>query len=191
MRVINYNDNSNIDWSKSHNGVMLSSFEETVRMMPETGPILENLKPHLEFSEDKYVIDVKVHMLMPKEFPCIPNWHYDFVPRDENLRRQLDKITGEKMYLWISSAPFTEFRVGKERAFIPAQSWIEFDQKDLHRGTVSEIHTWRCFIRAIPKRLIHLVTKNVGKERLHSQIYAAIPRRHTKIYIEKPNSFTW
>lgn len=27
------------------------------------------------------VIDVKIHMLMPNQYPCIPNWHYDLVPQ--------------------------------------------------------------------------------------------------------------
>lgn len=91
-----------IDWSKSHNGVMLCSFEKT-------------------------------YELMPGEWPCIPNWHCDFVPRDLNLKRLPEKVTpGVKMYFWISGAPFTEFKRGNESYLVEPKKWIEFDQRDLH-----------------------------------------------------------
>jgi hypothetical protein len=32
-----------IDWSQSHNGVMLCSFEKTIELMPEVKPILDEL----------------------------------------------------------------------------------------------------------------------------------------------------
>lgn len=171
-----------IDWSKSHNGVMLCSFDKTVELMPEVKPILDELlgSGMLEFPKEDYVVDVKIHMLMPKQYPCIPNWHRDFIPRDENLKRDFKGITGEKMYMWLSGAPLTEYRKPDgSTVFKPAQQWHSFDQNDLHRGTVSDEHTWRCFIRVIPKKFVHQTTINVGQL-----------RRHTQVYLDS-NKFNW
>lgn len=163
-----------IDWSKSHNGVMLCSFEKTIELMPEVKPILDELieSKELELPLEDYAVDVKIHMLMPKQWPCIPNWHRDFVPRDENLKRNPKGITGEKMYEWISGEPRTEFmKKNGETYFIEPEKWHSFTQHDVHRGTMSRIHTWRCFIRIIPKKFIHPTTINVGQLRRHTQVY--------------------
>lgn len=167
------------DWSKSHCGVMLSSFEKTVKMMPEVKPILDDLIPHLEHDVKNYVVDVKVHMLMPGEFPCIPNWHRDFVPRDENLKKKNKEITGDKMYLWVSSEPKTEWKKPPKKLDTEYE-WIEFDQNAVHRGKKSENHVWRCFIRVIPKWFIHPTTINIGEY-----------RRHSQVYIDNPDKFRW
>lgn len=37
-----------IDWTQSHCGVMLCSFEKTKELMPEVLPILDELLPKLE-----------------------------------------------------------------------------------------------------------------------------------------------
>lgn len=170
-----------IDWSKSHNGLMLCTFVQAQEHMPEVVPVIRELIPHLEFEIDDYLIDVKVHMLMPGEYPCIPNWHTDFVPRNkETLERKPEGITGEKMYLWTSGPPKTEFKNGAKDIKTPNYTWVEFDQRAVHRGTISEIHTWRCFIRLIPKWFVHEHTVNVGTV-----------RRHTQVYIEDPDNFRW
>ena len=166
-----------IDWSKSHNGVMLCSFDETKRLMPEVTPILDELlnSNFLELKPEEYVVDVKVHMLMPNMYPCIPNWHRDFIPRDENLKRNHKGISGEKMYAWVSGEPLTQFmvKINNKRKFyfIEPKTWHSFTQNDVHRGTLCKIHTWRCFIRVIPKKFIHPTTINIGKIRQHIQVY--------------------
>ena len=100
----------NIDWSKSHNGIMLCNFERTKELMPEVTPILDELIANgLELPEDEYLVDVKIHMLMPNQYPCIPNWHFDFMPRDENGERVPSKASDLKMYAWTSGTPLTEF----------------------------------------------------------------------------------
>lgn len=160
-----------IDWSKSHNGVMLCTLEQTKELMPEVSPILDELEP--EDSWENYLIDVKVHMLMPNQFPCIPNWHYDFLPRDEEGERIQGERSNKKMYMWLSSAPLTLYkhRDGTEYEK-PPQQWHSFTQHDLHRGQMSQEHVWRCFIRVIPKEFVHETTKNVGELRRHIQVYA-------------------
>jgi hypothetical protein len=125
-----------IDWSKSHNGVILCTLDETLKLMPEVEPVLTELidSGELEFDINDYLIDVKVHMLMPEQYPCIPNWHCDFVPRDEELKLRPDLITGEKMYLWVSGEPKTEFRETPERVKTENYEWVVFTQRDSHRG---------------------------------------------------------
>jgi len=170
-----------IDWTKSTNGTMLTSISDTVTMMPEVAPIIRDLVYHIVDEEELhcvdevlagYVVDVKVHKLMPNEWPCIPNWHMDFVPRDLDYRKRPDLITGESMYLWISGEPVTEFKDRSGTHLAPTQTWISFDQNDLHRGTMSMEHQWRGFIRVIPKHFIHEgLTINIGQHRRHSQVY--------------------
>lgn len=169
-----------IDWSKSHCGVMLCSIDKTNELMPEVKPIIDELIPHLEHKPEDYAVDVKVHMLMPGEYPCIPNWHQDFVPRDMELKKKHKEITGDKMYLWTSGAPYTEFKQQPKKINTSVGDWIEFDQRDVHRGVKSEIHTWRCFIRLIPTWFIHPTTINIGEL-----------RRHSQVYIDNPDRFRW
>ena len=168
------------DWSKSHCGLMLCNIEQTRQMMPEVMPIIEELIPHLEHAPEDYAVDVKVHMLMPGEYPCIPNWHRDFVPRDEQLNKLPKQITGDKMYLWVSGEPRTEFIKPPSKIITENYEWVEFDQHDVHRGIKSEIYTWRCFIRLIPKWFIHPTTINIGTI-----------RRHSQVYIDHPDKFRW
>lgn len=174
-------DIDTIDWSKSHCGVMLCDVFDTKIMMPEVEPILRELHESglLEGDWSEYLIDIKVHMLMPNMYPCIPNWHYDFMPRDENGERVPAQASDKKMYMWISGAPLTEYRKEGKVFTKPAKQWHTFTQSDLHRGTASEEHTWRCFIRVIPKEFVHSTTCNVGTRRRHSQTYI------------NPENFTW
>lgn len=171
-----------IDWSKSHNGVMLCTFRRTIELMPEVKEIIESLIPHLQYHKLNYLIDVKVHMLMPGEWPCIPNWHCDFLPRDEN-RKHIKFVDDDLdlMYIWTSGEPHTEFKTHQGNITTEnGETWTKINQRDLHRGLKSEIHTWRCFIRLIPSWFVHPGTKNMG------QI-----RRHSQVYIDDPQLFGW
>jgi len=126
----------------------------------------------LEKEKSEYVVDVKIHMLMPKQFPCIPNWHRDFVPRTMDLKTIPKNISKDKMYMWTSGEPKTEYIDSKGHKFFKeSNKWHSFEQKDVHRGTESKSHTWRCFIRVIPKKFIHKTTINIGQLRRHTQVY--------------------
>ncbi len=167
-------DYTKIDWSKSHNGVMLCDYNRTIELMPEVKGVIDELfdSNRLELPREDYAIDVKIHMLMPNMYPCIPNWHYDFMPRDENGERDSNSRSDLKMFMWLSGPPLTEYMVdGKPGHYKSAGVWHSFTQEDLHRGVMSDKHTWRCFIRVIPKSFIHSTTKNVGTLRRHTQVY--------------------
>lgn len=117
-------------------------------------------------SVQEFYFDIKVHMLMPNQYPCIPNWHCDHVPRI-NMVPQKDLIKPNyPIYLWLSNGPFTEFKDGRE---VCAQKWVEFNQEDVHRGTKSQEHIWRVFIRATHKEIMPEYSVS-GKTR-HSQVY--------------------
>jgi len=162
-----------IDWSKSPNGVMLCSFEKAMDLMPECTPVLLELLDSglLELPAEEYAVDVKVHMLMPNQYPCIPNWHFDFMPRNEEGKRVPAKASPLKMYEWVSGTPFTEFKDSHGNSkFITPLEWHSFTQLDLHRGTKSDKFTWRCFIRVIPKSFIH-PNSITNARRIHTQVY--------------------
>lgn len=136
-------------------------------------------KEHAVIPSSRYVVDVKVHKLMPEQWPCIPNWHYDFIPRDpDTLQEDFSKVDPSAvMWMWLSGGPYTEFRDGRE---VPAHTWIPFTQKDEHRGTPAQYHSWRTFVRLTP---IHLMRAG-----LPGEIIPAPPdqwvRRHAQVYLD-------
>lgn len=158
-----------IDWSKQHCGVHQASFEDTLLLMPDVVPILETFP---ENTKD-FVWDIKVHMLMPGQYPCIPNWHYDNVPRVNNIQDFNLVRTDLPMYEWLSGPPLTEFRDREKSWFIPSNTWYRFTQKDEHRGTISGDFTWRAFIRATHKGI--MPQNRVGENAL---------RRHCQVYLD-------
>ena len=81
----------NIDWTKQHCGVHQASFEQLVELMPD----LECIKDSFPENVNDFTWDVKVHMLMPNQFPCIPNWHFDNVPRLNN-KQDFDAVKLDK-----------------------------------------------------------------------------------------------
>lgn len=107
--------------------------------------LIENSSNCFQYPVACYTYDIKVHMLMPSQYPCIPGWHLDLIPRNQNNKQDFSRIQPEnKMYLWLSGTPITEFKDGR---IIEPQKFIAFTQEDEHRGTASKEHTWRMFIR--------------------------------------------
>ena len=152
-------------------GIIHCPYESAAIWMPE----LEHVFKSAPLPHNNYTVDVKVHMLMPGMWPCIPNWHRDMVPRDENKKLQEHLIDPtQKMYLWVSGAPLTEF---KETGLIEPRTWVEFTQNDWHRGTMSTEFTWRLFIRMVPSVLL--------PPRGNSVI-----RKHSQVYLDS-NNFEW
>jgi hypothetical protein len=147
-----------------HCGVHQATYREAVELMPDLIHILDTFPEYV----DNFIWDVKVHMLMPNQYPCIPNWHFDNVPRVNN-KQDFEKVKpNSPMYLWISNAPLTEFRDGRE--IIP-QTWMRFTQEDEHRGSISRKFCWRMFIRATHKNISPTNKSVSDKLRRHSQVY--------------------
>jgi hypothetical protein len=150
-----------IDWSKQHCGVHQAPWEQVVKLMPDLGCLINDFPD----DESHFTFDVKVHMLMPGQYPCIPNWHVDFVPR-ENGVQQFHKVTPQyPMYLWVSGGPLTQFKHG----FVLPERWHRFTQLDEHRGLPASDFTWRGFIRATHVEIQK--PKESNWLRRHSQVY--------------------
>lgn len=163
-----------IDWSKQHCGVHQAPFEEMLKLMPDLLPIM------LTFPEVWYDFtwDVKVHMLMPNQFPCIPNWHVDNVPRVNGVQDFTQVKLDKPMYVWVSGPPFTEFQENEfQTYFIKPEKWYRFTQSDRHRGTMSTEHCWRGFIRATHVDILKPKESNWL-------------RRHSQVYLDS-NNFKW
>jgi len=149
-----------IVWEKQHCGVHLAPYEKVLELMPDLSEILKTF-PDLH---SNFTWDVKVHMLMPNQFPCVPNWHVDNVPRINGIQH-FDLIKELPMYMWISGAPLIQFKHG----FLQAGRWHRFNQTDEHRGTPASEFCWRGFIRATHKAIIP--AKLVDHQRRHCQVY--------------------
>lgn len=162
-----------INWAKSHCGLYRAPLSEATNLMPELAPVLETWPG---YKHEDWTIDVKVHMLKPKQWPCIPNWHYDNVPRDRNNVQDFTKrVPGALMWLWLSGAPLTEFKANEDpytfhTFHVEPERWHSFTQWDEHRGTVSEGHVWRCFIRLSPYTILKPAPRSQWLRR-HSQVY--------------------
>lgn len=159
-----------ISWKEQHCGLRRATYDQVLNHMPDLSEIID------AFPEDPkdFFWDVKVHMLMPGQFPCIPGWHQDNVPRDKNGKKDYDLIDESKpIYIWVSGDPLTEFIDEQGGIYkISKQTWFKFSQKDRHRGVVSDEFTWRGFIRATHKDLEAKVPdKNHNPLRRHSQVY--------------------
>jgi len=165
-----------MDWSKTHCGVFKCPWLAAINLQPELREPLEQLENSgmLEYPVERYVVDSKIHMLMPGQYPCIPNWHYDMVPRDVLGNQDFSMTLPDQMYLWLSNGPLTEFEDG----FTIPRKWKRFTQSERHRGTVSNEFTWRAFIRVCPDTIL-----TPGKS--HEWM-----RRHCQVYLDAAN-FNW
>ena len=158
-----------VDWSKQHCGVMSASFDQTIELMPDLMGVMYT------FPDDpqQFSFDVKVHKLMPLQYPCIPNWHTDNVPRINGIQR-FDLCDPElPMYLWVSNAPLPQFKHG----YLEPKKWHRFNQLDEHRGLPASDNIWRGFIRAT-----HVGLKPVRQ--------TGNLRRHCQVYLDA-NSYQW
>lgn len=153
-----------------HPGLFHCPSDEAIVLMPELH------KAWATVPVESGIVDVKVHMLMPGQYPCIPNWHCDFVPRDDDKTLRPDLIDPSlEMFMWVDGPPTTEFRDGRE---VKPREWVKFTQLDEHRGVASTEHCWRTFIRVVPESLL----KPAPPEQWL--------RRHTQVYLDAEN-FKW
>lgn len=171
-----------------HNGLFRCPLDVAHKYMPELTALFLSAPVS---DPENYEIDVKIHMLMAGQYPCIPNWHCDNVPRFDGQVSYKDASDDHNMLLWISGSPATEFLSG-EYAFntplshadladqirqaepdmkkINGNCWYSMSQKTPHRGTMATENTWRIFARITHKSVtpVRPVTDYIRK---HSQVY--------------------
>lgn len=165
-----------IDWTKQHCGIYQGELSDIIKLMPDVLPVIDTFPDN----PNDFIWDIKIHMLMPDQYPCIPNWHYDNIPRDKEGKQDFTKIKPEyPMYVWVSGNPVTIFKVDNKEVSIPIKKWYKFNQKDYHTGTVSKEFCWRCFIRATHKEIAP------PRKSDHNPL-----RRHSQVYLDASN-FTW
>jgi hypothetical protein len=151
-----------IDWSKQHCGVHQAPYAQVLELMPDLAAVL------LSFPERgiDFTWDVKVHMLMPRQYPCIQGWHVDNVPRATDGRQMFDQVRPDlPMWMWVSGGPLTQFRAG----YVLPEKWIRFTQQDEHRGQAASEFCWRGFIRATHRDI--MPPKASDWKRRHCQVY--------------------
>lgn len=155
-----------IDWSKQHCGMHQAPIEAVWEHMPTVAGVILETFPKTENTQN-FSWDIKVHRLMPRQYPCIPGWHVDNVPRDSDGRQMFDKVRLDlPMYMWISGGPLTQFRTG----YIKPETWVKFTQACEHRGQAASEFTWRGFIRATHKDILP-VKPGPDWRRRHCQVY--------------------
>lgn len=191
-------DLTKVNLSVLPNGLFRCPLNEAVKYLPELRELYESAPVD---NPAEWELDLKIHMLMKDQYPCIPNWHCDNVPRvDGKVRYDLVDLSKPKMFLWVSDEPTTEFLsissevgstpVGHEAIAsiintydlptvkIPSMTWISMDQVTPHRGTKSKQYTWRIFAR--------LTHKSIAPERPVDSVI----RRHSQVYLDA-NTFSW
>lgn len=151
----------NIDWSKMGCGVHQAPVSAMLGIIPELSEVMKTFPDNPEL----FTFDVKIHMLMPRQYPCIPNWHVDNVPRVGGVQRFDLTKPHLPMYLWLSNGPLTQFKYG----YVEPRKWVRFTQVDEHRGTMAGEFCWRCFIRATHSEI--QPPKRGPWERRHCQVY--------------------
>lgn len=180
-------------------GLHRARLSDAMFLIPELSNLYKSCPvPRAEW--DEWFIDVKIHMLMKGQFPCIPNWHTDNVPRVEGATRfDLIEDDAKPMYVWLSSGPTTEFIAqdfeltdghikahgdfaGLEATIpteqIKAQQWYQMSQTTPHRGTCAEDNHWRVFARLTHQSI------SSGRPVLNNI------RRHAQVYLDA-STFTW
>lgn len=159
-----------VDWSKQHCGVHQAPFIQALKLMPDLVDIFDTFPDvHANFTWD-----IKVHLLMPRQYPCIPDWHVDNVPRVNGIQQPASIRPELPMYLWLSGAPLTQFANG----YLEPGKWQRFNQTDRHRGSPAAEHGWRGFIRASHKDIL--------PPRKDGQYL----RRHTQVYLDA-SDYQW
>lgn len=171
-------------------GLFRAPLDEAQNLLPELRA-LYNTAPVPFEDWAKWELDIKIHMLMPGQYPCIPNWHCDNVPRIDG-KLCYDKADPDvPMYIWISSGPETEFLQRPHECFTPTdhgqlreligwmgtprfrlqpQTWYRFDQLSPHRGHAATENCWRIFARLTPREIAP-GRPVISKIRRHAQVY--------------------
>lgn len=83
------------------------------------GPLTKQFIEKLSATwKDDFIIDSRVHMLMPGWYPCIPGWHHDDVPRSlENGQPNYynPEYHAEHCMMLLGDCSLTSFASGKQQ----------------------------------------------------------------------------
>ncbi len=143
--------------------------------MRNGGAITQHFVKMFLQEHDDWIIDSRVHMLMPGWYPCIPGWHHDDVPRstkDGQPNYDNPEYHSEHIMCVIGKSAMPEFlncatempkpegvtygvwneHINKkylDGAFtVTSNKVYHFTWQDFHRGMPATENCWRFFIRA-------------------------------------------
>lgn len=179
-------------------GLFRAPLDQAYRLMPEFAELYDSAPVE---RPDQWELDLKIHMLMKNQYPALPNWHCDNVPRDSSGKLDYDSIDDDnpRMLLWISGGPHTEFLSHSDRfedfsnhgemadvireakphtVLLPSNTWVSMDQMTPHRAVAAREHTWRVFAR--------LTHRSIAPQRP----VLSMMRRHCQVYLD-PTTFSW
>lgn len=186
------------DLENGINGLFRAPLEQAASLMPSMEELVNSVPVD---DKENWELDIKVHMLFENQYPCIPNWHCDNVPRvNGKTDYSAIEVDAEPMYLWISDGPETEFLYSPSlmeetpkghadiadhiRKFdlptvkMKPKAWTAMFQNTPHRGTISKKSNWRVFAR--------LTHKSIAPTRpVTSHL-----RRHSQVYLDSKH-FSW
>lgn len=180
-------------------GLHRANLTDAYELMPELAALFATAPVDCP---EEWEVDVKIHMLMQGQYPCIPNWHCDNVKRDESGKLEYGFVDSDSppMLLWVSNAPVTLFLAETQRQDstpenhgelhkyieaqqfqtreLPEQTWCWMPRNAPHRGQQClDKLTWRIFVRLTHKSI--LPARPVVSE----------VRRHAQVYL--PHDFHW
>lgn len=194
-------------------GLFRCDLNEAYNVMPELAALYDTCPiPRDQYGE--WEIDLKIHMLMPRQWPCIPNWHCDNVPRDSNgftdyaLGRDIADVA-PPMYLWVSSTPCTQF-LSRDvlMPYMPANHG-DVGKFIMELGLREDLHDDRPFLTTIePQQWIsmdcrtphrgtqsdkhqwRIFARLTHKSILPTRAQTSVIRRHCQVYLDA-SEFTW
>jgi len=195
--------------STDHCGLFRAPLHLAAALMPSMADLIASCPIDAAYRAD-WELDVKVHMLMRDQYPCIPNWHCDNVPRTDGTRYDLvgshdgtfDYGAGRDipMFLWVSDEPTTEFLA--EELQVPetpgSHADVAFDiQQWAPRTQRIQANAWYSMDQRTPHRgraaehggwrvFARLTHKSIAP----SRPVLSVIRRHTQVYLEADH-FTW
>lgn len=110
------------------------------------GPLTRNFLDNLGGDLDKYVVDSRVHMLMPGWYPCIPGWHHDDVPRSlpNGQPNYIDPEYRSKHYIALVGAEVSPTRVAIGKTDLPLltenvyANWNDIVEEKIEHGALKE-----------------------------------------------------
>lgn len=110
------------------------------------GPLTRNFLDNLGDDLDKYVVDSRVHMLMPGWYPCIPGWHHDDVPRSlpNGQPNYIDPEYRSKHYIALVGAEVSPTRVAIGKTDLPLltenvyANWNDIVEEKIEHGELKE-----------------------------------------------------
>lgn len=199
--------------SGGYNGLFRANVVDVYEHMPHLSSLLDSIPAEVDI--DQYEIDIKVHMLMKNQYPCIPNWHCDNVPRNEKtgatdytLAEQLVDKSEPPMFLWVSGTPCTEFLSrdvvvdgvsshGDVAEFLHGMLSKETPFDDNTITTLIEPQQWYSINRLTPHRgsisnqnQWRVFCRLTHKSCLPTRTVHSVIRRHSQVYLDS-SLFEW